>query len=1283
MNEIEEQISSAFQIHVSGDLARAGEQYAVLLNQVPKNPQLLYLLGTLRYQLGDLPRAHDFLEQAIAIDSSNVQARMNFALVLQDEGFPDAAIEQLEAAIRSNTSIPEIHNNLAVLLLAADRLDEAKKSCRNALSLRDNYPEALTNLGLIYKQERSLDTAEDYFRQAISANAQHVDALSNLGALLCEQKRYSDALPFLQQAVSLSPSIIDPYFNLGKVFARLKRSKEAEEQLNIALQLNPLDVNVLEEKSDLLSGVGRFAEAQATLFVLLSQAPEKAGGWFRLAASLLSVNLVEEAQRAMAEGERIDNDSVLSHFFRGFFFFRVNKIQEALQEYNLGLEKDADNPLAHWNRALAHLLLGQFKEGFDDFEYRFYPDSILGPHPYTEPQWDGSQLNGEALLVHSEQGFGDILQFMRYMKYVQERGANIIFNSGQPVYKLLVGDDEEDLPISNTESPDPAKSEPLSYQFQIPLLSLPKVFGTTVNTIPWDGPYVSASEKRVAIWKKRLSPVSAFKIGIVWGGNPEHKNDHNRSCRLSEFALLGRIPGVRWYVLQKGKSLSQAYSPIENMEFEILDKDIADFSDTAAVIENLDLVISVDTSVTHLAGAMGKPVWTILPFSPDWRWMMDREDTPWYPSMRLFRQDAYGDWPSVFRKAHDALMSLVCANKNSLDEVSAKCLDAYVFAQAGNVDTAIECCRELLAAEENLSSAAFKSIATIAIQTKSTHELLPLFDGRTEQEASSQAARIRFAVGNEDEALGILNNARTANTLQLADYLVLGERYFDRLDYQQAIDVFQEAASKWPNTADVHFHLGRTLQRVSQNQEAMAAYEKALEIDVSHPRATNNLAVLYFGDENFDKANKLLQPLVLANTSFAFAWANLGRVCARSEQKKLAEIYLRRALELSPDLVFVHVELGAVLFDQGRMEEALSSLNTAVSIDPNDAGAWASLASVYWHSGDIERAKQTCLHCLSLDSKNVLAHTTLSWCYLPTRDYNQGWREYEWRFRDVIESKRRKSAIPRWNGEEIKGRRLLVHTEQGFGDAFQFLRFLPKLEGVSVTLECQDDLISVVCQCPYVGDVIPWSKSVRMDASQFDVEVPLMSLPYVLQLGESDLGMSEPYLFTPADRLEKWKQRLADYKDFRVGLVWAGNPKHANDRRRSCKLADFAPLAAIPGVTFFSLQKGQPSEQGLQPPQGMAFVNLAPELQDFLDTAAVIEQLDLLIAVDTSVVHLAGALGRPVWTLLPTAPDWRWLLDCEDSPWYPSARLFRQRERGDWAGVMERVADALSLKVKT
>ena len=397
---------------------------------------------------------------------------------------------------------------------------------------------------------------------------------------------------------------------------------------------------------------------------------------------------------------------------------------------------------------------------------------------------------------------------------------------------------------------------------------------------------------------------------------------------------------------------------------------------------------------------------------------------------------------------------------------------------------------------------------------------------------------------------------------------------------------------------------------------------------------------------------------------------------AQVEQKKLeaATTSYQKALAIAPDAAHLHYALGVVQQQRGNWEAAIDGYQQAVKLEPSDRKAWTNLGALFQEMGQPQASIDCYQNILSLDPEDAIAHMNLSIVLRQLGDWERGFAEFEWRWR-CPDKAPRDFTQPLWDGSDLDGKTILIHAEDGYGDTIQFIRFLPQVaqRGGRAIVECPPWLVRLLGCVPGIAELVPFGSPLP----EFAVHAPLLSLLHLLRATPETLP-SPPYLSVP-DSTRVTLQADSDRFDdrFKVGIVWAGNPNHQRDHDRSTTLEQFLPLLAVEGVAFYSLQKGPRSPELAQFSQRSQIQDLSAELEDFADTAAAIEQLDLVISVDTSVAHLAGALGKPVWVLLSHNADWRWMLDRNDTPWYHTLRLFRQSQRGDWAGVFARVAQEL------
>jgi Flp pilus assembly protein TadD len=456
------------------------------------------------------------------------------------------------------------------------------------------------------------------YEAAIRLRPDDADSQNNLGATVAELGRLSEAIARYQEAIRIRPGFADAYYNLGNALRLLNRDAEAVACYALALRSRP-----------------GFAESHNNLGI-----------------SLRRLNRLAESEISLQEALRLRPNYPIALVNLGLTLAESGRLAEALSLYDEALRLDPQNADAHRNRSLVWLLSGDLSRGFPEYDWR-WKCADFAPLRFSKPDWDGSALDGKSILLYTEQGFGDTLMFCRFALEVSRRGGVVTLAAPEPLLPLL-----RSCPgISQLVPRDPL---PLDRETQLPLLSVPAALGTTVASIPAELPYVAADEARVAHWRAELSAVEGVRVGIAWQGNATIHYDLTRSIPLAAFEPVARVEGVRLISLQRGTGVEQ----IAGVDFDVLDLgsrldlEGGALMDTAAVIKNLDLVITCDTVFTHLAGALDAPVWLALPKVPHWCWLLDREDTPWYRSARLFRQDLKADWSRPFARMAQELRSL-------------------------------------------------------------------------------------------------------------------------------------------------------------------------------------------------------------------------------------------------------------------------------------------------------------------------------------------------------------------------------------------------------------------------------------------------------------------------------------------------------------------------------------------------------------------------------------------------------------------------------------------------
>jgi tetratricopeptide (TPR) repeat protein len=490
-----------------------------------------------------------------------------------------------------------------------------------------------------------------------------------------------------------------------------------------------------------------------------------------------------------------------------------------------------------------------------------------------------------------------------------------------------------------------------------------------------------------------------------------------------------------------------------------------------------------------------------------------------------------------------------------------------------------------------------------------------------------------------------------------------------------ALRCYLAALELAPTFADAHNNLAVALQAEGALEEAIEHYQTALTIDPSLADVHVNLGSALNKLGRHDDAFEHYRTALALNPYSAQAHFNAGNAQREHGDMQAAVDHFRRAVALHAGFSDAHINLGSALGKLGEYQQAEQHYRLAVALNAN-ATNLVCLGASLGAQGRHDEEEVFYRQALTLEPAQADAHQNLAWLHLKRGDYRAGWAEYAKRWRASDYEAIAVEGIPEWHGEPIDGKRILLVREQGFGDQFQFLRYARVLAELGATVDVcvRAPLLEIAQRVPGVRRA--WTGTPGGD---YNFWVSLMSVPSCVGTELTTIPADVPYLFADEAKAEQWRQRLHAVAGSRpkVGLVWAGSPTFGNDRYRSMPLAALAPLCDLTGVAWFNLQKGAAQTQLAHLPETLRPHDLTADLNDFADTAALIDGLDLVISVDTSVAHLAGALGKPVWVLLPANSDWRWLENRSDSPWYPSARLFRQTTLGDWAPVIAQVRDAL------
>ncbi len=491
---------------------------------------------------------------------------------------------------------------------------------------------------------------------------------------------------------------------------------------------------------------------------------------------------------------------------------------------------------------------------------------------------------------------------------------------------------------------------------------------------------------------------------------------------------------------------------------------------------------------------------------------------------------------------------------------------------------------------------------------------------------------------------------------------------------QQAVDLFTRALCGAPGNPVLHGHLGIVLRNLGRHEEAIQSFDRAIALKHDHAVAHNNRGATLADIKRHDEAIASFERAIALNPDYAEACYNLGNSQSALGQLNAAIASYRLAIAIDADFADAHNNLGVALAERNAHEEAIACYRRAIALEPQFADAYNNLGVALADLKRYDEAIAAYEHSIAIDPEYADAHWNLALCRLLLGDFARGWEGYEWRWKqDQVARFKRNYPQPLWRGADaLAGKTVLLYAEQGLGDMLQFCRYASHVAdlGAQVLLEAPPALLPVLSGLAGVTQVIAQGTAIPA----FDLHCPVTSLPLAFQTTADTIPRDVPYLAADAARVALWQGKLGAKTKPRVGLAWSGNL--LPDPNRSMALADALALA-FEGIDLISLQKEVRTSDAALLAARPAIHHFGDEIRDFADTAALIESMDMVISIDTSVAHLTGGMGKPLWVMLPYSPDWRWMVDREDCLWYPTARLFRQTAIGDWAGVLQRVREAL------
>jgi tetratricopeptide (TPR) repeat protein len=583
--------------------------------------------------------------------SADPQAIFDQAIAFHRAGLLNEAEQLYRQVLKTHPKSFDCQHLLGVITYQRGDYADAIAQIDLALKINSEVADAHLNRGNALKKLKRLEEALDSYDRAAALKPDDPMILNSRGSTLRDLERFSDALADLDAAITLKPDFSEAFNNRGNTYKDLELFDTALADYSQAIALNRNNADALSNRGNLYKKLERHDEALADYDQAVARDPRNAEAAYNRGTALLDLGRPEAALAEFDRAIALRPGYAEALYNRGLALMNLRRTEDALANYARVIALDPDHQPAHWNRSLCNLALGHYREGWVDYDRRIKTDELLMPWQNCgRPQWSGNRdIAGKTIVLHAEQGFGDSIMAARYVRRVKELGARVVVGvppALAPVMAQIAGIEV----VTAVEALPP-------FDLHCPLMSLPRAFDTTVETIPADVPYLRAPAMHLDKWRARL-PQASLRVGINWAGRPDFRWDKVRSIGLGRMLPILATRNVKFFALQKDLRDADAELLRSHPHVTLLGPDIETFADTAAIVSHLDLVISSDTSIVHLAGALGKPVWILLHAAPDWRWLLDRTDSPWYPTARLFRQSKLGDWSGVVDEVRSALAGL-------------------------------------------------------------------------------------------------------------------------------------------------------------------------------------------------------------------------------------------------------------------------------------------------------------------------------------------------------------------------------------------------------------------------------------------------------------------------------------------------------------------------------------------------------------------------------------------------------------------------------------------------
>jgi len=1090
----------------------------------------------------------------------------------------------------------------AAIELKTGHIDQALKSLNDMESMVLSNKDQWINLkGVAYRAKGKLQEARDLLEEGSKLYPQSLDIAHNLAVTLTDLAQFDKAIEAAEVAIKINPNFPEIYRNLGRVYIT---RRDVDKASKVFLTLQKLDPGC----EDVEVGLGAIA--------LIENKPKEA---------------IPHFEKAI----KINPKGGPSWANLGICYKYIGNFQKAKECLAQAMLNDPTQVEHRWNMALLQLTTGEMGAGWINYECRFEParisiDRVVMPNTTLPRLTAKDSVKGKTIILLQEQGFGDTFQFYRFARELKLEGAARVVAIVSPELNEVV----RTIPWIDEAYHEVNADAGLADYWVFPM-SLPSRYGVVDDqSIPKPIPYIKVDPEVQKVWANRLESLDSKKlrIGLVWAGRESHTNDKNRSMKLSDL----NSDRIEFMSLQKGNRENDEKDP--HWKITKCGDQIETFMDSAALMSNLDLVISVDSAPVHIAGAIGAPVWALIPFIFDFRWMENREDSPWYPSVKLFRQKTMNEgWGPVIVRLEKALEQL-------LNERPARWQPSPFYY------------------EESIKKST--TYAGVMLWLHSAFQYHT--DGQIDKAQKLYQLVLQYEPSNVDACRNLAVLLRSSGNIT------------------EALNLYQYGENQGFIDADFYVNYANLLVQLEQWSVALEKIDRAIGI------APKNIKALLLASgccEHLGMLEKATQLLILAqglewSLEFEIKIASLLLGQGNTED---ALLKVEALVKAHPKVCEVQILAAQVYQEHDDFEKADAAYELALAINPDHPDLYFNRAILNAKIGKIEEAISDSRRAVAILPQNPEFHFQLATFLLTAGKFDEGWKEYEWRMSPQRTSVQRviKPAfvgISMWQGESLEGKSILIVPEQGFGDQIQFVRYAKWLKelGATVFVGAQKPLAQLMKSCPWVDAVVGDGETFAADYWVFS-----MSLPMLAGTDLQTIPADVPYLFADPGKADQWldwlnSNRIHQSKPL-IGLCWQGDARHVQDSKRSIPAELLGVLIQLPQYQFVGITRDQNTQSSYEF-NGIKLHNAGPNIVDFSDTAGLLENIDLLISIDSAPAHLAGAMNKPCWTLLDSFVDFRWMLGRDGSPWYPSVSLYRKDIIETWSDVISRVAADLSKK---